>query len=70
MLNVFFSCNLEKISARQIFRLQNELALRVGAILLAFEEFTRAYLFQFALEIMCLLVRIESSKLLSRQRKK
>jgi len=37
----------------QIFqRLQNALALRARAVLLAFEKFTCAYLFQIALEIM------------------
>ena len=37
----------------QIFqRPQIALALRVRAILLVFEKFTRAYLFQIALEIM------------------
>ena len=35
-----------------IQRLQIALALRACAILLAFEKFTRAYLFQTALEIM------------------
>ena len=33
-------------------RLQIALALRARAIVLAFEKFTRAYLFQMALEIM------------------
>ena len=39
-------------------RLQIALALRASAILFAFEKFTRAYLFQIALEIMWLLVQI------------
>ena len=38
-----------------IFRIpQIALALRARTILLVFEKFTRAYLFQIALEIMCL----------------
>ena len=48
----------------QIFqRLQIALALRARAILLAFEKFTRAHLFQIALEIMRLpiLMSIDSS---------
>ena len=36
----------------KIFRPQIALALRARAILLVFEKFTRAYLFQIALEIM------------------
>ena len=40
-------------------RLQIALALRARAILLAFEKFTRAYLFQIALEIMRLPIQIE-----------
>jgi len=46
----------------QIFqRLQIALALRARAILLAFEKFTRAYLFQIALEIMRLPIQINEN---------
>ena len=45
-----------------IFRIpQIALALRARTILLVFEKFTRAYLFQIALEIMCLPIQSESS---------
>ena len=39
-------------------RPQSALALRARALLLVFEKFTRAYLFQIALEIMWLPVQI------------
>ena len=41
-------------------RLESALALRASAILLTFEKFTRAYLFQIALEIMWLPIQIIS----------
>ena len=36
--------------------------LRARAISLVFENFTRAYLFQIALEMMCLTIQIASNK--------
>ena len=43
----------------QIFQIpQSALALRARALLLVFETFTRAYLFQIALEIMWLPIQI------------
>ena len=47
-------------------RLQIALALRTVATLLAFEKFTRAYLFQISLEIMRLLVLIISESILGK----
>ena len=47
------------LRSNQTIFLQIALALQARAILLAFEKFTRAYLFQIALEIMWLLIQTE-----------
>ena len=48
----------KSLNLTKVVRPQSALALRARALLLVFEKFTLAYLFQIALEIMWLLVQI------------